>query len=514
MDGGSRWGIKGSNELADGLSAIYRFEHKFSTENAGLDGGGRLAHVGLSGGFGTLTLGQIWSASFNATGAITDNSLLWGDSATSYRVGNALSYSNSVGNASLQIDAIMDSSRDTGDAVDQVEFGMTIGLGDIGKLAVGYVESKDTNITTMVHKDAVQAKDATPDTPEMYHIIKTAATPAAGTTPAKPATTAMLERIMVWTRLEGVTTAANDDPDNTFLDKDGKFKGNIDGTEALAQADIDMFASGVRQIGDQYYAFRGTDTASAIMTDCVTGANADKTKCKQITVYVERTKYADGSGADNEQNNARDDDGDEDEGTGAKMVGASYMTDVQLHVANTDIGEKGLGITVGATEDDLMIEGEKLGTPMQAYVPASTTKMDDIKPGYKGTHIAVEFGLGGVTAWLGHSKTENNGGAIVKGTAAAPMNKNAMTGGVVDKTMMTEASDTKVTHAGVRGSVGDGGINYYLAYRSVDAAGAKSNPFLINLNQSLGDGATAFIEHANNDDGVSGKTWVGLKVDF
>ena len=94
------------------------------------------------------------------------------------------------------------------------------------------------------------------------------------------------------------------------------------------------------------------------------------------------------------------------------------------------------------------------------------------------------------------------------------MNKNAMTGGVVDKTMMTEASDTKVTHAGVRGSVGDGGMNYLVQYRSVDAAGAKSSPFLIHLNKSLGDGATAIIEHANDDDGVSGVTWVGLKVDF
>ena len=506
MDGGSRWGIKGSNELADGLSAIYRFEHKFSTENAGLDGGGRLAHVGLSGGFGTLTLGQIWSASFNATGAITDNSLLWGDSATSYRVGNALSYSNSVGNASLQIDAIMDGGRDTGDAVDQVEFGMTIGLGDIGKLAVGYVESKDTNITTMVHKDAVQAKDATPDTPEMYSIIKSAATKTA------PAKTAMLEQIMVWTRLEGDSSATNDDPANTFLDEDGKFKVDIssDGTNgatALTKEDIDAFAAGVRQIGDQYYAFRGADTASAIMTDCVTGANADETKCKQITVYVERTKFA---GDDDD----RAVDGSEDEGTVAKNVGVSYMTHVDLHVANADIGEKGLGITEGATDNDLIVDPAEKGDPMQPYVPASTTKMDDIKPGYKGTHIAVEFGLGGVTAWLGHSKTENNGGAIVKGTEDAPKNKNAMTGGVVDATMMTEASDTKVTHAGVRGSVGDGGINYYLAYRSVDAAGEKSNPFLINLNQSLGDGATAFIEHANNDDGVSGKTWVGLKVDF
>ena len=177
-DGNSRWGIKGSNELADGLTANYRFEHQFSTENAGLARTGnilgaktgRLANVGLSGGFGNLSLGTIWSASFNGTGAITDNSMLWGNSHTSYTVGNALSYSNSVGNASFQVDAIMDSARDTGDAVDQVEFGMSIGLGDIGKLAVSYVEKKDVNITTMVHKDAEEAMDMVPGMPEMYYI--------------------------------------------------------------------------------------------------------------------------------------------------------------------------------------------------------------------------------------------------------------------------------------------------------------------------------------------------------
>ena len=487
---------------------MYRFEHKISTQNAGQPGG-RLAYAGLSGGFGTVTFGQIWSASYNGTGAITDGSWRYGNSHTSLRVGNALSYSNSVGNASLQIDAIMDPDRDTGDAVDQIEFGMTIGLGDIGKLAVSYVESKDTKLTTtMEHVKATEAMDAVDPTPEMYHIIKTAATPAAGTTPAKAATTAMLEKITVWTRLEGDSSATNDDDDNTFLDEDGKFKVDIssDGTNgatALTKEDIDAFAAGVRQIGDQYYAFRGADMASAVMKDC----SADATKCKQITVYVERTKFVDG------ESDGRDSDGTEDEGMVAKMVGTSYMTDVKLHVANTDIGVKGLGITEGATDNDLMTEGPKPGTPMQKYVPASTKPLDDIMPGHKSSHIAVEFGLGGVSAWLGHSKVENNGGAIDMGTKAAP-NTDKMTGGVVDTTMMTPASETKVVHAGVRGSVGDSGLNYDIAYRSVDTDGEKSNPYMIHLSKSLGDGASVHAEHGNKDDGKSGLTWVGLKVDF
>ena len=46
-----------------------------SPNATGQSGGGRLAYVGLSGGFGTLTIGQIWSASYNSVGAITDNSI-------------------------------------------------------------------------------------------------------------------------------------------------------------------------------------------------------------------------------------------------------------------------------------------------------------------------------------------------------------------------------------------------------------------------------------------------------
>ena len=466
MDGGSRWGIKGSNELSEGLSAIYRFEHKFSTENAGMDGGGRLAHVGLSGGFGTLTLGQIWSASFNATGAITDNSLLWGDAATSYRVGNAVSYSNSVGNASLQIDAIMDSDRDTGDAVDQIEFGMSIGLGDIGKVAVGYVESKDTNIMTMVHKPAEEAEAAVmavAEETEMFYVVDHDEDEDTASVEVEMAD------VIVWRNVEDT------DNNGDSLDDDGALNGSANNAAFLNAIQISAD-------GDYFYV-DGTGTPT---DQCMDDEETNAAECATITVFVQTTTATTISASANTMDATQ-----------------NVMTDTTVSETYHLEAEEMTRVTVEAVE----------GKDMKPYVPASTTKTADIKPGYKGAHIAAEFGIGGVTAWLGHSKTENNGGAIDMGTTAAP-NTNKMTGGVVDATMMTKATDTKVTHAGVRGSVSDGGINYYVAYRSVDAAGAKSNPFLINLNQSLGDGATAFVEHANNDDGKSGKTWVGLKVDF
>ena len=147
-DGASRWGIKGSNELSEGLTAVYRFEHKISTSNAGQPSG-RLAYLGLSGGFGNLTLSQIGNASYGATGAIVDNSGLYinaytgGDADGSSRTGNAISYSNSVGGVCVQLDAIMDPKRDSGKSIDEAQLGILMSLGDFGKLGVAHTTTED-----------------------------------------------------------------------------------------------------------------------------------------------------------------------------------------------------------------------------------------------------------------------------------------------------------------------------------------------------------------------------------
>ncbi len=145
-DGYSRWGIKGSNEISEGLSAVYRFEHAISTTDAGLARKatkGRLAYVGLDGGFGKLTLGQIWSASYNHAGVIRDIGNYYSDSDTSFRIGNALSYAYSNDVFSVQFDAIMEGGKDTGKAVDQWELGATVNIGDIGKVAFAHVSMED-----------------------------------------------------------------------------------------------------------------------------------------------------------------------------------------------------------------------------------------------------------------------------------------------------------------------------------------------------------------------------------
>ncbi len=125
----SRWGVKGSNEISEGLTANYRYEEDLNLANATLGDDNRLSFVGLSGGFGTISIGRIWSASFNSVGALLDNAYVYGDSHTSYRVGPALSYSNSAGAASLQVDLVMDQDNSAKSGVDQYEFGLSFDLG-------------------------------------------------------------------------------------------------------------------------------------------------------------------------------------------------------------------------------------------------------------------------------------------------------------------------------------------------------------------------------------------------
>ena len=112
-----------------------------------------------------------------------------------------------------------------------------------------------------------------------------------------------------------------------------------------------------------------------------------------------------------------------------------------------------------------------------------------IDRGYKNTHIAVEFNVGGVTPYLGHSTKKENGAT----------------------------GKTKTTHYGVSGGLGDTGINFLVAARSVKpATGAKSSPWLFNLSKNLGGGATVIFEHANydNDEPGNKETAIGLHVSF
>ena len=101
-DGGSRFGIRGSHDLGNGLSSFYRIEQRVSTANADFPSGGRLAYAGLKGGWGAAAAGQQWSPYYLTIGSPSDifasNGLSnYNDTGGPFRVGNALTYALPTG---------------------------------------------------------------------------------------------------------------------------------------------------------------------------------------------------------------------------------------------------------------------------------------------------------------------------------------------------------------------------------------------------------------------------------
>jgi len=82
--GGSNWGVtnhssrlgfKGTEDLGNGLSAVYRYEFKVEAADGGLlnaGGANRLAYVGLKGGWGELTIGTQWNPYYFAVAGEVD----------------------------------------------------------------------------------------------------------------------------------------------------------------------------------------------------------------------------------------------------------------------------------------------------------------------------------------------------------------------------------------------------------------------------------------------------------
>lgn len=108
----SRWGLKGSEDLGGGLKAMFQLESGFNTDtgsiaNTAPQGNtlfGRTAWVGVSGGFGTVSLGRQYTA-YDALRGATNNvydtnfattGTVWGTGVQDYqsRASNSIAYAS------------------------------------------------------------------------------------------------------------------------------------------------------------------------------------------------------------------------------------------------------------------------------------------------------------------------------------------------------------------------------------------------------------------------------------
>ena len=463
FDGGSRWGIKGSAEVGEGLNAVYRFEHKISTTDAGQPGG-RLAYAGLSGGFGSVTVGQIWNAAYNHAGAITDKSYYFGNSTTGYRHGNALSYAHSAGPVSFQVDLISDGGMETGQGIDKTEFGVTVNVGEIGKVALAHTTVRDEAVTKMT--------DRVPGTPYVPEVINSPAVEAVEAVPEGPPTyrvnTAAANADAMYVDVTPIMVKVAQGDIASHLDTDG--------TKLIAAGlpEVTRDPDGTYRTGD--------------VTGCAAAAEDQDTTndCKDVTAYVYRrnaSTSADVSGVDHTQDRTT-------------VVRETFYAEAE-EVAGTPAVD-----AVEAVEADITdaVPGKEEVAPMAAA---------ETKAGHKNTHVAVEFNIGGMTPYVGYSVKKTNMGMKLD----ADMQ---LTADNEPNVVEDPATTTKTTHFGVSGGVGDTGVNFLVAARSVQTdSGAKTSPWLFNVSKNLGGGATVIFEHASDDDAMkTKKSRIGLHVTF
>ena len=138
---GSRLGVKASSDLGNGLTASAKLELGVESDtNNGSDpfDKTRIATVGLSGGFGSVTLGQQWSAYFNTFGTLVSPTYTVGHAAgpNQFRTGNTIQYANAFGPIGLQVDVRLDEGDGT-DAKEKGGTGIGLTLNLIENLTIG-----------------------------------------------------------------------------------------------------------------------------------------------------------------------------------------------------------------------------------------------------------------------------------------------------------------------------------------------------------------------------------------
>ena len=153
---GSRFGLTGSEDLGGGLKAVFKLEQGFNidtgTQSIGGTAFGRQAFVGLSGGFGTVTFGNVWSAMDDVIGAANgafDSAFsplysMSGSVHNTYvdRPRNAMKYAAAFGGFSAAAVVGLDENAAVSENV--VDFNLGYGAGPLG---VSFAHQISNNVT-------------------------------------------------------------------------------------------------------------------------------------------------------------------------------------------------------------------------------------------------------------------------------------------------------------------------------------------------------------------------------
>ena len=407
----------------------------------------------------------------------------------------------------------MDNAKDSGRAIDEVQFGVSVNLGEIGKVGLGYENVEDWDETKTVTTYALKSGKVTSD---FMGDAPTYQTGVSGgidaelefnfTETYKRQTVALGEcvdsqgdEVTAGNPVNGRHTMADCTAQgatnqwsahSTFTTPDASSP--WERTEAVANS-----GAGIKLAGEF-----GLDDLMSVMRE----TGKDDMPVMSKVVLVHDSSFA-GSGAVGlvAGTNLAKKDGkfthhascDDDANTRGECVpvrifytvddGAEERVPMPTHFLNVTLLDESSTSgsqtvtderTIDSSVDDLTVEANPAGE--------ETTPMD----GYKATHVSVQLNLGAMTLGLGYSEKESN---------------------------KMGSMDQKTTFVGASGSIGDTGMGWRAWTRdisNVDNAAGDANPWGIGINKDLGGGAFTFVEHHDADGGASGNTIIALGVNF
>ena len=421
--------------------------------------GGRLANVGVSGAFGTLSVGQIWSASDNHAGGILDNTQYYGDDKMTGRVGSALSYAFASGPMSMQADAIfsegapaagmVDMENDPSEDIQEFQFGLTVQIGEIGKIALSYIDDKYT---------------LDPGKDNLAGVMRAMGTDRTGTVNSNPVPSTQIGFGVFAVEGTNVDFSPTTDGHGEQLVADAKALGyTIDPARIVGSTggptliDLNGDDANTPKAGTYYEVQTGAGNTVASVTKTVrtTKGSGDTlvtttTKSVYYGNYVEKTVTVDDA---------------------AKKAAATTDNPYKPSVTTTYTDSN-----TGAVYDE-MDDGD-----------------DDTAWSTKTTALGLQFSLADVSIYTGVAKSKSS-------YEGHPFD--------ADATAMAD-KETDTTFFGLSGGLGDTGVGYHFHWRDED----DTKPWVLGLTRGLGDSALLVLEHSNNDGASPNATNLGLHVNF
>lgn len=129
----SRFGLRGSEEIGNGLKLGGRYEFAVSADKATIDDNNRLSYVSLEGGFGEIQAGQVWSSYWNIVGHGWPAINVSGDGltdVTTFRLSDSVKWTKSIGPATISLLAQLDDGvQRTQGSLEYKAAGFSLGVG-------------------------------------------------------------------------------------------------------------------------------------------------------------------------------------------------------------------------------------------------------------------------------------------------------------------------------------------------------------------------------------------------